>query len=61
MALAAPGPVVVEAVVDPLEPPMPPKITSHQARKLAESFAKGQPESIKIATTIAEDKLRQIV
>ena len=26
-ALAHPGPVIIEAVVDPLTPPMPPKIT----------------------------------
>ena len=30
-ALATPGPVVVEAVVDPLEPPMPAKVTLEQA------------------------------
>src|SRR5947209_9291793 len=27
-ALAVPGPVVIEAVVDPLEPPLPPKVTA---------------------------------
>jgi pyruvate dehydrogenase (quinone) len=26
-ALNAPGPVIVEAVVDPFEPPMPPKVS----------------------------------
>ena len=31
-ALAAPGPVVVEAVVDPYEPPMPPKVTVEAGR-----------------------------
>ena len=30
-ALNAPGPVVIEAVVDPNEPPMPPKVTRDQA------------------------------
>ncbi|MDN5942863.1 MAG: thiamine pyrophosphate-dependent enzyme, partial [Nitrospira sp.] len=30
-ALAAPGPVIIEAVVDPFEPPMPPKVTLEQA------------------------------
>ena len=33
-ALATPGPVLVEAVVDPNEPPMPPKITLKQAAHL---------------------------
>ena len=36
-ALNTPGPVVVEAVVDPYEPPMPPKVSVRQAEKLAES------------------------
>ena len=35
-ALATPGPVLVEAVVDPFEPPMPPKVTLEQATKFAE-------------------------
>jgi pyruvate dehydrogenase (quinone)/pyruvate oxidase len=30
-AFATPGPVIVEAVVDPFEPPMPPKVTLDQA------------------------------
>src|SRR5688500_4919779 len=38
-ALATPGPVLVEAVVDPFEPPMPPKVTAKQAAKLAASLA----------------------
>src|SRR5204863_9078274 len=37
-ALALPGPVVVEAVVDPYEPPMPAHITVDQARKFAEAL-----------------------
>jgi pyruvate dehydrogenase (quinone) len=60
-ALAAPGPVVVEAVVDPFTPPMPPKVTLEQAAKLAESLARGEPNRGKIALTILADKVRQIV
>ena len=37
-ALDTPGPVVIEAVVDPNEPPMPPKITRDQAVKFAGSL-----------------------
>src|SRR5947208_6578489 len=37
-ALGTRGPVVVEAVVDPFEPPLPPKITAKQAVKFAESL-----------------------
>src|SRR5437870_10593253 len=36
-ALATSGPVVIEAVVDPFEPPMPPKATLKDAEHLAEA------------------------
>jgi pyruvate dehydrogenase (quinone)/pyruvate oxidase len=60
-ALAAPGPVVVEAVVDPYVPPMPPKVTLEQATHFAESLAKGTPEAGKIAWTIFTDKVKEMV
>lgn len=60
-ALATPGPVLVEAVVDPHEPPMPAKIKARQALHFAESLARGTPERMKIATTVAEDKVRELV
>jgi pyruvate dehydrogenase (quinone)/pyruvate oxidase len=52
---------VVEAVVDPHEPPMPGKIKLKQAEHLAESRARGTPHRMKIVTTIAEDKVRELV
>lgn len=60
-ALAMPGPVVIEAVVDPFEPPMPAKIEPKQALKFAESLAQGQSKRMKIATTILEDKVRELI
>ncbi len=60
-ALAVPGPVLIEAVVDPIEPPMPPKVTMKQAAHLVESLVKGEPNRKKIATTIAEDKIKEMV
>jgi pyruvate dehydrogenase (quinone) len=60
-ALATPGPVVVEAVVDPFEPPMPPKITFDQATKFAQSLARGQPHRGKIALTVLSDKVRELI
>jgi pyruvate dehydrogenase (quinone)/pyruvate oxidase len=60
-ALAQPGPVVIEAVVDPFEPPMPPKITAEQAAKFAKSLARGEPHRNKIALTVLEDKVRELV
>jgi pyruvate dehydrogenase (quinone)/pyruvate oxidase len=60
-ALNTPGPVIVEAVVDPFEPPMPPKITPDQALKFAKSLAKGQPKRMKIAATVAEDVVKEMI
>jgi pyruvate dehydrogenase (quinone) len=60
-ALATPGPVIVEAVVDPFVPPMPPKITLDQAIKFAESLARGEPNRTKIAWTVISDKVRELI
>ena len=60
-ALATPGPVLVEAVVDQNEPPMPPKVTLKQAAHLAESLARGTPAAGDIALTIASDTVRELV
>lgn len=60
-ALNTPGPVIVQAVVDPFEPPMPAKIKPNQAIKFAESLAKGEPNRMKIAGTVFEDKVRELV
>jgi pyruvate dehydrogenase (quinone) len=60
-ALNAPGPALVEAVVDPYEPPLPGKIKAEQALRFAESLARGEPRRMRIATTILEDKVRELV
>jgi pyruvate dehydrogenase (quinone)/pyruvate oxidase len=60
-ALATPGPVIVETIVDPFEPPMPPKVTLDQATKFAQSLAKGQPHRGKIALTVVSDKVRELI
>ncbi len=60
-ALAVPGPVIVEAVVDPYEPPLPAKVDAKQAAKLAEALVRGEPHRGKIALTIASDKVREMV
>jgi pyruvate dehydrogenase (quinone) len=55
------GPVVIEATVDPFEPPMPPKVSVEQATKFAEALAKGTPNRNKIALTVLADKVRELV
>src|SRR5579884_281708 len=54
-ALATPGPVVVECVVDPNEPPMPPKITTDQAKALAQALARGEEHRRRISLTIGRE------
>jgi pyruvate dehydrogenase (quinone) len=60
-ALATPGPVVIEAVVDPFEPPMPPKVTLDQAEKFAHALMRGEPNRRRIALTVLSDKVRELV
>lgn len=60
-ALNMSGPVVVECVVDPNEPPMPAKIKPTQAVHFAESLAKGTKDWQKIATTVAKDRIRELI
>ena len=60
-ALNTAGPVVIEAVVDPFEPPMPPKITLEQAAHFAESLVRGEPNRKEIAFTVAEDKVKELI
>jgi pyruvate dehydrogenase (quinone)/pyruvate oxidase len=60
-AFAMPGPVLVEAIVDPHEPPMPPKVKLRQAEHFAEALARGTPARGKIALTVASDTVRELV
>ncbi|MGH7766124.1 MAG: thiamine pyrophosphate-dependent enzyme [Candidatus Binatia bacterium] len=60
-ALETPGPVIVEAEVDPFEPPMPAKVTLEQAAKFAQSLARGEPNRSKIAWTVLSDKVRELI
>jgi pyruvate dehydrogenase (quinone) len=60
-ALATDGPVVVQGVVDPFEPPMPAKISATQAAQLGKSLLRGEPNREKIAWTILADKIRELV
>jgi pyruvate dehydrogenase (quinone)/pyruvate oxidase len=60
-ALARPGPCLIEAVVDPFEPPMPPKVEAKQAKNMAEALARGTPHAMKTALTLASDTVRELV
>lgn len=60
-ALNTAGPVVVDAIVDPHEPPMPPKATAKQALNFAAALAKGTPNRSAIITTVLEDKIKEMI
>ncbi len=60
-ALATPGPVVIEAVVDPLEMPMPARISRKQATNFAEALLRGQPDRVEIAAGALGQKIREMV
>jgi len=59
--LSVPGPAVLEAVVDPNEPPMPPKVTMQQVKHFAEALTKGQPGGARIALTAFRDKIEEML
>ena len=59
-ALHTPGPAVVEAVVDPFEPPMPAKVKAAQALHMAEALARGEPNRGRIALTLFRDKVTDL-
>lgn len=58
-AMSQSKPTIVEAYVDPFEPPMPPKADLKIVAKMAESFARGQPHAKRIGLTIFRDQLHE--
>jgi pyruvate dehydrogenase (quinone)/pyruvate oxidase len=60
-ALAVDGPVVIDAIVDPHEPPLPPRITREQATHFAEALLRGTPNREKVALTALSSTVRQLV
>jgi pyruvate dehydrogenase (quinone) len=60
-ALSTPGPVIVDALVDPHEPPMPPRVTAEQALKMGEALLRGTPYRGKIMLTVTKNKIKEMV
>jgi len=60
-AFGRPGPALIEAVVDPNEPPLPPTVSFEQSKNLVEALARGTPDAGKIARNIALEKIRELV
>ncbi len=58
-ALSLDGPVVIEAVVDANEPPLPPKITADQAKKMAAALRRGEEDRQRIGLTIGRSMVAE--
>jgi hypothetical protein len=58
-ALATAGPTLVEAIVDPFEPPLPPRVMPDDALRLAESLARGQPNRGRIGLTLFRNTIEE--
>jgi pyruvate dehydrogenase (quinone)/pyruvate oxidase len=61
LASAAGKPVLIEAVVDQFEAPMPGKVSAEQAAKFAEALLRGEPNRSKIVATQVADRVRELV
>jgi pyruvate dehydrogenase (quinone)/pyruvate oxidase len=59
-ALRSKRPALVEAVVDPYEPPMPPRLGLKQVEHMAEALARGEPHRGRIALTLFRDKVHEL-
>lgn len=57
-ALKISGPAVVEALIDPNEPPMPGHITSTQAWNFTEAMIRGEKDRWGIIKTVVENRMR---
>ena len=59
--LNAPGPAILEAVVDPNTAPLPGKVNAEQALHFAESLARGEKDAVDIIKNAFKDKARELV
>ncbi|SMH52027.1 thiamine pyrophosphate-dependent enzyme [Azospirillum agricola] len=60
-ALAHPGPVVVDCLVDNNEPPMPAKVQAKQAAHFVEALARGTPDALGLAAAMFKGRAREII
>jgi pyruvate dehydrogenase (quinone)/pyruvate oxidase len=58
-ALKETKPTIIEAYVDPFDPPMPPKVEPEFVKNLAESFVRGQPYASRIALTLYRNQIHE--
>ena len=59
-ALQERGPTVVEATIDPNEPPFPARLELKQVENFAKALIKGEPNRKRIALTLYRDKIKEL-
>jgi pyruvate dehydrogenase (quinone)/pyruvate oxidase len=60
-ALAMNGPVVIECLTDPNEPPMPPKATKAEMKHLAQALVRGERDRARISLTIGRQAMDEFL
>jgi pyruvate dehydrogenase (quinone) len=60
-ALSAGKPTVLEAVVDPEIPPLPPHVTGQQMKKMAEAMVKGDPDALGVMEKSLREKVEEFL
>ncbi len=60
-ALAIDGPVVIECLTDPNEPPMPPKATAAEIKHLSEALLRGERDRGRISLTIGRQAMDEFL
>jgi pyruvate dehydrogenase (quinone) len=60
-ALRHDGPAVVQAVIDPNEPPLPGKIKTEQALHFAEAIVRGEKDGRKIIKNVLKEEVREVI
>jgi pyruvate dehydrogenase (quinone) len=60
-ALASDRPTVLEAIVDPDVPPLPPHVGAEEARNLAEALVKGDPDRVDVMRKSLREKMAELL
>jgi pyruvate dehydrogenase (quinone) len=60
-AFTSDRPVIINAITDPEEPPLPPHITVEQAKSMTESVLKGDPAGLRDMVTAMREKVEEFV
>ena len=55
------GPVVIECLTDPNEPPIPPKATKAEIKHLAQALVRGERDRARISLTIGRQAMDEFL